>query len=107
MKKCPFCGESVEDNLTACVFCGKSLVFESKVKLQWYHKRGAMIMGFLILPPLILPAIWTHPTYSKNKKIIITVAIVLITYFLVAGTVKAVNGVKDYYKLLNQTMTGF
>ena len=54
MKKCPFCGEDIEENLTRCPFCDKTIGEVTAKKMKWYHRTSSLVVGFLVVGPLIL-----------------------------------------------------
>ena len=109
MKNCPFCNQPLEDDVTKCLFCDKPLVVAataSKAKAKWYHSTGSLIVGFLVVGPFILPAVWSNPNFDRNKKIIITAVCLLATYWVGAVFVKAMSGIGKYYNIEEQLLNG-
>jgi len=55
---------------------------DEKPKSKWYTRSSTIFIGFLVTGPLVLPLVWANREYSTNKKILITVLILLATYAL-------------------------
>ncbi len=64
---------------------------KAKPKVRWYRRTGSVVIAVLLVGPLALPMIWFNPSYSRAKKIIATVAIVILTLILAVYTEAAVQ----------------
>jgi len=105
MKKCPFCAEEIQDEAIKCKHCNEFLNEEKKTKevSPWYFKTSTLVWGFIVLGPLIpflLPLVWCNPRYKIQVKVIITVIIVIITWFLIKALFFSVGQLNEYLKLL-------
>jgi len=74
---------------------------EQKTPEKWYFKTGFLVIVFLMAGPLVLPLIWLRPSFSWTKKIILTVVIAVVSYFLIQVTIKSLQSIEEYYYLMN------
>jgi hypothetical protein len=57
-----------------------------KPGLKWYHKPVWIFVAILAAGPLALPMVWTSPALKRWHKILISLALVLFTIWLVKAS---------------------
>ncbi len=58
-------------------------------KVKWYLRpMGVVLLLFFVLGPLGLPLLYKSPSFGKRMKVILTVAVLVYTSFLILSTVE-------------------
>ena len=70
---------------------------------KWYFKKPVLLILFLSIGPLVLPLIWLNPEFSKRTKIILSIIILILSYFAVTMTMRFVSGLKEEFQQLMQS----
>ncbi|MDP8229867.1 MAG: hypothetical protein P9L93_02060 [Candidatus Gorgyraea atricola] len=73
---------------------------DKKQQSKWYLKTGSIVAAFVFVGPFALPLVWLTPDYSRNKKIVITIIVVIVTYFLGILVINSLKTIAEYYRLL-------
>lgn len=62
---------------------------EENEKVKWYLKPIVVIaLLFIVLGPLALPMLYKSPKFSKRAKIVLTIAVILFSLYLIFVSVK-------------------
>lgn len=107
MKKCSFCHQDIADDANFCPVCGTPIdpSLQPK-KAKWFHKTTSIVIGFFVVGPFVLPAVWSHPSYSKNTKIVVSVIVIVLTVLLTMALARTLRESMTLYDQIMQQTGG-
>lgn len=75
---------------------------EDKVKDKWYFRISVFVIALLCVGPFALPLIWLNPRYSRKAKIIISIIVIIISYYLGFLFYNSLKSIIRYYRAVFQ-----
>jgi len=104
MKKCPFCGQDIEEKAVKCPLCGEFLKDKLREivgkKPKWYFKTSTLIIGFLFIGPFIIPLVWFNPHYSKIRKFLLTAVLAIVSALMFWSAKESLESIGRLYQEL-------
>ncbi len=71
---------------------------EETEKIKWYLRPlGVLVLLFVVLGPLALPLLYKSPKFNKTLKIILTIAVIIYTSYLIFVSVEL--GIEVYRRI--------
>jgi hypothetical protein len=75
---------------------------DERPKEPWYFKTSSLIIVFLCIGPLALPLVWFNPRFSQKVKIIISVIVIALSYYLGLLVINSLKSISKYYQAILQ-----
>jgi hypothetical protein len=82
VKKCPFCAEEIQDDAIKCRYCNEFLDDAHRQQQKWYYRTYWVVIAILCIGPLALPLVWINPRYGRVTKIVVTVIVLIASWYL-------------------------
>jgi hypothetical protein len=98
MKRCPFCAEEVQSAAVKCKHCGE--IIGNLNRRPFYFRPLGMVTAFACVGPLMLPLVWWNPHLLRERKIVLTAVIMVVTALLGLATARSIENILDYYRTL-------
>jgi len=95
-RKCPYCAEQIQNEAIKCRFCGEFLNKSNSSKTKWYFTTSTVVIALLCLGPFALPLVWFNPRYKIITRLLVTLAVIVISVLLCYLTMGA------YLQLIKQ-----
>ncbi len=64
---------------------------------KWYFKTWPLVVSFLVAGPFMLPLVWKNPRFSLKLKIIISLIVLALTWFLFKFMEKSLESITSGY----------
>ncbi|MBM3248755.1 MAG: hypothetical protein FJZ10_05010 [Candidatus Omnitrophica bacterium] len=75
---------------------------EEKQKEKWYFRTSTLVVAFLAVGPIALPLLWFNPRFSMAAKIIVSIIVIVLTYYLMSAFISSAKNIREYYRQINQ-----
>ncbi|NQT90316.1 MAG: hypothetical protein HQ558_03585 [Candidatus Omnitrophica bacterium] len=71
-------------------------------KEAWYFKTQWLIIAFLCIGPLALPLLWFNPRFSRRNKTIVTIVVIVLSFYMTIITIRSLKAIGSYYQQIFQ-----
>ena len=104
---CPACGAAAAMEARFCSQCGTpvgTMTPAAGRTVKWYYNLWfVLFMLFFVLGPFGLPLVWKHPRLSRPAKLLLTLAVLLYTVWLIVLTIKAAQFALEHLQQIDSS----
>ncbi|MDP1854112.1 MAG: hypothetical protein Q8L26_07950 [Candidatus Omnitrophota bacterium] len=78
------------------------MIKEEPQETKWYFKTFWIVTALLSVGPLALPLVWLNSRFSQKKKVIVTIIVIILSWYLGSLLINSLKYLKQYYGLILQ-----
>ena len=67
---------------------------------KWYFRIDTLVIALLCVGPLALPLVWFNPRFSIITKTVITVIVLILSYYLGVLLAASIKSIIQYYGMV-------
>lgn len=86
------------EDLIECPHCNS--IVGQKRYYKWYFKTSVLIIAFLCAGPFALPLLWLSPHLSNRNKVLISIVVVIFSWYVWVGFANSAKLMVKYYQEL-------
>ena len=73
-------------------------------QMEWYYRPWVIVLAILFLGPLGLVLLWFRPKTKMSVKVMVSIIVMILTFWMVRETFVVYDKMVDYYKELDSLM---